>query len=234
MPNFCRREILLIETKGKLLVIDGLDGCGKSTQQDLLVKYLEKKGRNVCGISFPCYDEPSSGAIRMYLRGDFGKKPGDVNPYAASSFYAVDRYASFKTHWGRKYLSGALVVSARYVSSNIFHQMVKLPRSSWDGFINWAEDFEFCKLGLPRPDGLVFLDVETQSAARLLSGRYEGDESKKDIHERDLDYLEKCREAALYACGKLGYKIIKVSRGGNLKNARDIQEEIRIAFAELI
>ncbi|MBQ8569243.1 MAG: deoxynucleoside kinase [Oscillospiraceae bacterium] len=187
-----------------LIVIDGLDGSGKSTQ-------LERV-RSIIGdaefISFPDYERASSALVKMYLNGDFSDTPDGVNAYAASSFYAVDRYASYKQVWEKAYLSDKLIIAARYVSSNALHQMGKLPEKEWDSYLEWLEDYEYDKLGLPRPDAVIFLDMPVEVSQKLLSSRYGGDEQKKDIHESNVDYLKKCRSTALYAAEKCGWQVI--------------------------
>lgn len=193
---------------GKLIVLDGLDGSGKSTQFGLLSEYFQKQGRPVKAISFPDYEDPSSSLVKMYLAGEFGNKPGAVNAYAASSFYAVDRYASYKRFWESAYCSGELILAARYTTSNAIHQMSKLPRTEWDAYLRWLEDYEYGKLGLPRPDAVIFLDMPPEVSQKLMSCRYHGDESKKDIHEQDMVYLKHCREAACYAADFWNWMVI--------------------------
>ncbi len=190
---------------GRLIVIDGLDGCGKSTQLARLDGYFKEKGTDYKQICFPDYDKPSSALVKMYLAGEFGTNAEDVNAYAASSFYAVDRYASYKTCWQKDYEAERLIVAARYTTSNAIHQMSKLPEREWDAYLDWLEDYEYRLLGLPRPDGVVFLDMPLEVAQRLLSHRYEGDESKKDIHERDMSYIRECRRCAEYAAQRMGW-----------------------------
>lgn len=199
---------------GRLIVIDGLDGSGKSTQLTRLHEYLDGCGTNYKPISFPDYDSPSSALVKLYLAGAFGSEADAVNAYAASSFYAVDRYASYKQHWEAAYRAGDLIVAARYTTSNAIHQMSKLPREQWDGFLDWLSAYEYERLGLPRPDRVVFLDMPLEIAQQLLAARYAGDESKKDIHERDVAYLRQCREAALYAAAREGWQVITCGRDG--------------------
>lgn len=187
---------------GRLIVIDGLDGSGKSTQLTHLDAYLQKSGIRYKQICFPDYAQPSSALVKMYLAGEFGTNADAVNAYAASSFYAVDRYASYKKFWQADYEQGALIVAARYTTSNAIHQMAKLPRCEWDAYLHWLEEYEYRLLALPRPDTVLFLDMPPAVSQQLLSHRYEGDESKKDIHERDAAYLRSCRECALYAAGR--------------------------------
>lgn len=200
---------------GKLIVIEGLDGSGKSTQLELLPIKLEKKGIESKTVSFPDYSDPSSTLVKMYLSGEFGERPDDVNAYAASLFYAVDRYASFKKHWGEYYNNGGVVISGRYVTSNAVHQMSKLDENEWDKYSEWLFDLEYQKTAIPKPDLVIMLDMPPAVSQKMLSGRYSGDETKKDIHERDTAYLEKCRKAALYASEKFGWKVINCSDGEN-------------------
>lgn len=197
--------------KGKLLVIDGLDGSGKQTQAQLLAKRLEQEGRAVRQISFPDYEEPSSALVKEYLRGRYGSL-NEVSAYAASSFYAVDRYASYQCHWKEDYQQGKVIVADRYVTSNLIYQLSKLPKELWEGFAAWLEDFEYNKLGLPRPDLVLYLDMEPEVSKKLLSSRYHGDESKRDIHEANFAYLLDCRKSALWAGERYGWRRIPCSR----------------------
>lgn len=206
----------------RLAVIDGLDGSGKTTQFDRLSEYLDNRGTSYRRICFPDYGEPSSALVKMYLAGEFGGSADAVNAYAASSFYAVDRYASYKRFWEEDYRAGRLILAARYTTSNAIHQMAKLPREEWDGYLAWLEDYEYEKLGLPRPTAVAFLDMPTEVSQRLLSHRYAGDESRKDIHERDLAYLRRCRETALYAAERLGWEVVNCARDGAPLPAEEI------------
>lgn len=190
-----------------LIVIDGLDGSGKTTQFDI-IKNLLSENHDVKPISFPDYANPSSALVRMYLGGEISENAADINAYAASSFYAVDRYANYKMVWEDNYKKGDLIFASRYVSSNAIHQMVKLSECEWDNYLKWLSDYEYDKLGLPKPDLVIFLDVPIEISQKLMSGRYEGDESKKDIHEANVAYLHSCRKSALYAADKLGWKVL--------------------------
>ena len=198
---------------GKLIVIEGLDGSGKSTQTPLIAEELRRQGREVRIVSFPVYESDSSALVRMYLGGEFGNKPGDVNAYAASSFYAVDRFASFKKDWGEYYNGGGIIVSGRYTTSNAVHQCSKLPESEWESFLSWLYDFEYNKLGIPKPDKVIFLDMPTEVSQKLLDNRYSSDGGHKDIHECDLEYLNRCRKAALFTAEYSGW--VKISCAEN-------------------
>ena len=212
--------------KGRLVVLDGLDGSGKSTQFERLGEYMQAHGIHYKPISFPDYDQPSSALVKMYLGGEFGSSPEDVNAYAASSFYAVDRYASYKKFWQADYEAGALIFAARYTTSNAIHQMSKLPRERWDAYLEWLEEYEYGRLGLPRPDRVIFLDMPLEVAQSLLAGRYGGDGSRKDIHERDLRYLENCRESALYAAEKRGWSVVGCAYEGKPRTPDSITAEL--------
>ena len=146
-------------SKGKLIVIEGLDGSGKATQAKLLAQHLASQGLPVREVTFPDYASDSSALIKMYLAGQFGSKPDDVNAYAASSFFAVDRYASYKTDWGRFYEEGGVVIADRYTTSNAVHQCSKLPPEQWEEFLHWLFDYEFHLLGLPAPDSVIYLQA---------------------------------------------------------------------------
>ena len=211
---------------GKLIVIEGLDGSGKGTQAAELVKNLEARGMPVRKVSFPDYASDSSALVKMYLSGQFGKEPQDVNAYAASTFFAVDRFASFKRDWGSFYQGGGIVVADRYTTSNAVHQCSKLPQEQWDAFLAWLFDFEYHLLGIPSPDLVVYLSVDPAVSQRLMTGRYQGDESKKDIHEGNLAYLRRSRLAAEYCSRRLGWQEIECCRNGQMRSVEAIQSDI--------
>ena len=210
----------------KLIVIEGLDGSGKSTQIEQIKKYFDSKNINYRQIKLPDYEDRSSTLVKMYLDGEFGSNPYDVNAYAAASFYAVDRYASYKQHWSKDYENGVVILADRYTTSNAVHQTSKLPMNKWDEFLEWLYSYEFDYLGIPKPDTVIYLDMDPQASQKLMSGRYHGDESKKDIHEKDVEYLNKCRKAALYSAEKLGWSVIKYSANGCIRPITSISDEI--------
>ncbi len=215
-----------MSNKPRLIVIEGLDGSGKSTQFDLVSKLLISSGVKLKAISFPDYEQQSSTLVKMYLNGEFSDNADEVNAYAASSFYAVDRYASYKKFWENDYKNGSLILAARYVTSNCIYQMVKLDKSCWNEYIEWLCDYEYVRLGLPRPDSVIFLDMPIEISQKLMSKRYSGDENKKDIHEANIKFLERCREAALYASNKMGWKIVNCSDGEKPLAIEHITREI--------
>ena len=220
---------------GKLIVFEGTVGSGKSTQFGELCRRLDGMGKEYQKLVFPQYDEPSSALIRMYLGGEFGNKPSDVNPYAASAFYAVDRYASLKKVWGAYYEEGGLILTDRYTTSNAVHQAVKCAPEDRPAFLRWLDDFEHDKMGLPRPDLVIYLDMPTQKAVELLRSREAATHTKADIHELDTGYLADCRACALQAAQVLGWKKIScLDAEGALRPIRDIHEEIWSLAAPLL
>lgn len=209
----------------RLIVIEGLDGSGKSTQISCLAKKLVDRKIDYKQIKLPNYESDSSALVKMYLAGEFGKNPEDVNCYAASSFYAVDRFASFKTIWEKDYHDGKLIIADRYTTSNAYHQMIKQPKENWDAFLDWLEDFEYNKIGIPKPDLVIYLDMPIEVSQKLMTSRYSGDEGKKDVHEKNIAYLKSCRIAALYACEKLGWRKINCCNEDKVRTIEDINEE---------
>lgn len=211
---------------GKLIVIEGTDGSGKSTQFGLLSEHLQKDNVEFKHLVFPRYSEPSSALIRMYLGGEFGTNPNDVNAYAASAFYAVDRYASYKMDWGQWYEEGGLILSDRYTTSNAVHQASKEPEDRQGDYLKWLYDFEYDKLGLPSPDLVIYLDVPTDYTERMLRGREQDTNTKADIHEQDMTYLATCRKTGRTAAAYYGWKVIDCVRDGQMRTREDIHEEI--------
>ena len=205
-------------TLGKLIVFEGIDGSGKSTQYRLLCDRLRSEKREFMQIRFPRYDKPSSALLKMYLNGEFGDDPDAVNAYAASSFYAVDRFASFAQDWGGYYKSGGLVLTDRYTTSNAIHQGAKLPPEKRGAFFKWLFEYESDLIGLPAPDLVIFLDIDAGSAARRLGNRQAETYTKGDIHEKDAAYLEHCAQcgkqaALLYGWATVGCVDAGVERG---------------------
>ena len=211
---------------GKLIVIEGTDGSGKSTQFRLLSEHLQQDGIQFQRLVFPRYDQESSSLIRMYLSGEFGTKPTDVNAYAASAFYAVDRFASYKADWGAWYESGGLVLSDRYTTSNAVHQASKEPEDQQDAYLQWLYDFEYEKMGLPRPDLVIYLDVPTEFTEKLLRHREQDTNTQADIHEKDMQYLATCRKTGRFAAEYYGWTVIQCVENGAMRSMEDIHREI--------
>ena len=215
----------------KLIVIEGLDGSGKATQSKLLSSSLTQRGMRVRTISFPDYNSPSSSLVKMYLAGEFGSKADDVNAYAASSFYAVDRYASYKKYWSEDYRNG-IVIADRYTTSNAIHQCSKLDKSQWDEYLEWLFHFEYCLLGIPQPNLVIYLQADPVVSQKLMTCRYDGHEEKKDIHEKDMEYLARCRESAEYCAKKLNWKIVECTINGTMRSIDEIQKDINAIVEE--
>lgn len=212
---------------GKLIVFEGTDGSGKSTQFKRLCTRLEREGVPFRRLVFPQYSEPSSALIRMYLGGEFGVHPSDVNAYAASAFYAVDRYASWKKVWGSYYESGGLILADRYITSNAVHQASKVPEGEREAFFRWLEDFECDKLGLPRADLVFYMDMPTERAVELLRARETATNTHADIHEVDTAYLALCRKTALAAADFYGWqRVACTDEKGGVRSVEEIGEEI--------
>ena len=212
--------------KGKLMVVEGTDGSGKATQTALLYERLQREGRPVRKLTFPRYDQDSSMLVRMYLGGAFGSNPGDVNAYAASTFYAVDRYASYRQDWGSYYESGGLLLTDRYTTSNAVHQAGKLPWEERRAFLDWLFHFEYDLLGLPRPDLVLYLDLPTELSQVLRRQREERNGTHADIHEADEAYLRSCRENAAEVASYAGWRTVHCAAGGRVRPAEEIHEEI--------
>lgn len=211
---------------GKLIVFEGTDGSGKSTQFELLAKRLEAEQIGFQRLRFPQYEEPSSALIRMYLGGAFGDDPEAVNAYAASTFYAVDRYASYQCVWKDYYQGGGLVVSDRYTTSNAVHQGSKVPEGERAEFFRWLYDLEYDRMGLPRPDLVVLLDMPVELSEQLMRKREQSTGTHADIHERDEDYLKKCRDVALHAAKYYGWRTVSCAKDGAIRGVEDIREEV--------
>lgn len=219
---------------GKLIVIEGTDGSGKSTQFGLLTQRLEAEGKAFRRLVFPRYSEPSSALIRMYLQGELGENPGDVNSYAASAFYAVDRYASYKQDWGNWYEQGGLVLSDRYTTSNAVHQAAKEPPERRAEYLAWLYEFEYERLGLPRPDLTIYLDVPTDFTEKLMRRREQDTNTTADIHEKDTAYLATCRQSGRAAAEFYGWTVIDCVRNGAMRSIDDIHNEIFAHVAKLL
>lgn len=207
---------------GRLIVIEGIDGSGKSTQVAYLKARLEREGRSFRYQQFPRYENPSSQLVRMYLGGEFGRDPDRINPYASSAFYAVDRAAAFLQGLGEYYRDGGIILCDRYSTSNAVHQASKLKPEEQIAFTEWLFDFEYGKLGLPKPDLVFFLDISAQRSTSLIKKRGQGE----DIHEADLDYLIRSGAAARRIASHYGWKRISCERDGAMRTPEEIADEI--------
>ena len=213
--------------KGKLIVLEGTDGSGKSTQFARLCQRMEQESQPFHRLVFPRYQEPSSMLLRMYLQGEFGSHPSDVNAYAASTFYAVDRYAAWKQDWGDIYRAGGVILPARYTTSNAVHQGGKLTGEEQRKFFAWLADFEYGKLELPEPDLVLWLDMPTEKAVENLRRRENETHTQGDIHEVDEGYLRQCRACAGAAADYYGWRRVScLDAAGGVRSVEDIHDEI--------
>lgn len=219
---------------GKLVVLEGIDGSGKSAQYRRLVSRFEREGIKYHCIVFPRYDQESSALIRMYLGGQFGEKPEDVNAFAASIFYAVDRYASYMTDWKEYYEQGGLVLSDRFTTSNAVHQGAKLGADEQPAFFDWLYDLEYVKLGLPRPDMVIYLDVDVETSMARMKHRQQKTGRDGDIHERDVEYLQHCLDTAHRAAAHYGWRTVDFKKDGAERAVDEKHEEIFSIVKELL
>lgn len=218
---------------GKLIVIEGLDGSGKSTQIECLASRLAGNNTPFRQVKFPCYALDSSAPVRMYLNGELGELC-DVNPYGGSAFYTVDRYASFLSDWGKDYNSDKIILCDRYTTSNIPHQMSRLPQSEWDSYLLWLKDLEYSKIGLPVPSVVVYLDMPPEVSRKLLEKRCADNNQQMDIHEKDLDYLFSCRTAALYAAERENWHVISCCDGDRMLSVLEMEQLVLEKVREFI
>ena len=214
---------------GKLIVIDGLDASGKETQTELLANYLRQNGKRVRVVSFTRYELKIYEFFKMYLNGELGSHPEDTNAYAASSFFAADRYISYRIDWKKDILDPeTTVIANRYTTANAVHQLAKLPFDMWDGFLSWLWDYEFNKLGIPMPDEILYLEMLPEISMRLIKFRSESTGRVTDIHETDKKFIENSYKAAIYASDKLGWTKITCYEGSEPRTREDIHREILV------
>lgn len=222
--------------KGKLFIIEGSDSSGKATQTEKLYNKLVEDGYKIKMVEYPNYKSESSALVKMYLRGDFGKKPNDVNPYVASTFYAGDRYASFKLEWEEFYNEGGIIIADRYTTSNMIHQAAKMEGEEKDKFLNWLWDFEFNMYKLPIPDSVIFLNMPPEFSEKLMAERANKitGEMEKDIHERDKEYLINSYNNSLYIADKYKWNKVSCTLGEKIKTIDEIHHDVYMIIKELL
>jgi arginine/lysine/ornithine decarboxylase/thymidylate kinase len=232
------RELMLVKKeplkmdkkhKGQLIVIEGVDGSGKQTQTQLLYDRLLKQGEKVMKISYPRYDKKSSAMVKLYLEGAFGKDPGTISPYIASTFYAADRYASYKEDYEDFLNQGGLVLVDRYTTSNMVHQAGKIKDSEErKRFLDWLWDFEFNLYGLPIPDQVFFLNIPPAINQQLIKNRKNKitGKQKKDIHENSPEHLLDSYHSALALVAEYGWTEINCVHDNRLRSIESIHEQI--------
>jgi dTMP kinase len=211
---------------GRLIVLEGIDGSGKSTQFKLLCDRFSRENRDFMRLRFPRYNEPSSALIRMYLGGEFGNDPDAVNAYAASTFFAVDRFASYMLDWRKYYNDGGLILTDRYTTSNAIHQGAKLPFEQRRHFFKWLYDYEFTLMGLPAPDLVIYMDIDADSAGRRLSRRQTETGAAGDIHENDAVFLDQCAKCGVEAAEYYNWKSIACLSENRERSEEEIHREI--------
>ena len=211
---------------GKLIVFEGTDGSGKATQVKRLCRHLKAEGIAYREIDFPRYGNPFAEPARLYLKGELGTKPGDVNAYAASILYAVDRYASYKQDWGSFYQTGGLVIADRYTTSNAVHQASKLREEKRGEYLNWLFDLEYQRLGLPKPDLVFYLDMPVEMSEQMMRKREAASGTHADIHEQDEAYLKDCRNNAQKIVTAYGWTLIPCAENGRVCTVEEIHERI--------
>lgn len=214
---------------GKLFVIEGLDGSGKQTQTQLLTERLKKENIDVRHVEYPNYRSESSALVKMYLRGDFGASADDVDAYVSSTFYAADRYASYKTEYEDFYLGGGIVLADRYTTSNMVHQASKIKdEAEKEKYLDWLWDYEFNLYKIPVPDKVLFLDVNPETSKKLTENRLNKitHETQKDIHERDYEYLSRSYENAIMLCEKYSWERIHCDKNGVMRSIKEINDEL--------
>ncbi|PKM72137.1 MAG: thymidylate kinase [Firmicutes bacterium HGW-Firmicutes-16] len=212
--------------QGKLIVLEGIDGSGKSTQFKLLTERLEKEGVPFRKLVFPRYEKSSSSLLRSYLSGEFGKEPGDVSAFAASTFFFVDRFASFKTDWGEYYNNGGTIICDRYTTSNAIHQGAKLPENELNAFLDWLYDFEFRLMELPKPDVVLYMDIDLETCLSQMKARQVETKTTGDIHETNADYLAACLLTGERAAHRLGWMKVRCLENGVMRGFSEIHEDV--------
>lgn len=220
--------------EGKLIVIEsGTDSSGKETQTKKLYQRLKKEKPSVRKVEYPNYDSQSSALVKMYLEGKFGGQADDVNAYAASTFFAVDRYASFKQEWQTDYQQGKIIIADRYTTSNMVHQAAKINNEAKrEEYLNWLWELEFDKLGLPVPDCVIFLDVPPEKSRQLLKTREE--KKAEDIHEKDKHHLNQAYETACLIAEKFNWEKIDCLQQGKLQSIEQIHQKIYTRVEEVL
>ena len=222
---------------GKLIVIEGTDSSGKETQTKKLYERLANEVEKVRKISFPNYESPACEPVKMYLAGAFGDNALNINPYPVSTMFAIDRYASYKMDWESFYNAGGIIVTDRYTTSNMVHQASKIENiDETSKYLGWLEDLEYNKMGIPKPDLVIFLNMPTEMAVKLMEARKNKitGEEKKDIHEKDTSYLKKSYDNACDIAKKYNWQEIKCVENKRLKTIEEIGEEIYTLVKEIL
>lgn len=215
--------------RGLLIVLDGIDGAGKGTQAKLLADRLEAEGRAVRRVSFPRYGTPGAKLVELYLNGAIASDPKDVPARAASVFYSMDRHMAAPEL--RSWLeAGDLIISDRYVASNMGHQGGKIENEKeFQGYICWLEDLEYNQLEVPRPDLNIIFHVSPEVSQANVDRKAARDytEMKRDIHEGDTAHL--AAASAVYrriATTLPGFCLIDAAPDGQMLSIEDIHAQV--------
>ncbi len=220
-----------------LIVIEGVDASGKATQTKKLCERLTAEGKSIMKITFPDYDSPSSAPVKMYLSGELGETADSVNAYAASALFAVDRFCSYRKNWKSFLDGGGIVIADRYVTSNFIHQASKISdKTERDKYLDFQADFEYEKIGLPKPDAVLFLDVPPEVSLELIAKRENkfDAEAVHDIHERDSNHLFKAYESTVYVADKFGFIKIQCTEEKTLKTIDEIADLVYKSIENII
>ncbi|MBE7030041.1 MAG: thymidylate kinase [Ruminococcaceae bacterium] len=223
--------------QSRLIVIEGVDASGKETQARCLYERLRAQREDVFSVRFPNYESESSALVKMYLRGDFGERAEDVNAYTASVFFAADRAASVLGQWRKEFFGGGVVIADRYTPSNLIHQASKIKgQNERDAFLDWSCELEYEKMGLPKPDLVIFLDMPPEYARQLMAGRENKiDHSQsKDIHERDASHLQSAYDSAVYVAKRSGWKTVHCVKDGKIRTVEEIADEVYASVSALL
>jgi len=215
--------------KGKLIVIEGVDSSGKETHTKMLFRRLLNESYNIRMVEYPDYGSQSSALVKMYLNGEFGSSPEDVNPYAASTFFAIDRFASYKIKWQKFYEEGGIVIADRYTMSNMIHQAYKIKDKEQKlAFLRWLWDLEFVKLGIPVPDCVIFLDMPPEYGRKLMKERKNKitGMAEKDIHEKSAGHLTDSYNNACDIAEIYNWKHVHCVRDEKIRDISEINDEI--------
>ena len=208
---------------GKLIVIEGVsDGVGKTTQIKELYNKLVESGKKVVYHHFPSYGSVGASLVEEYLKGNLGKREG-IGPYAISSFYAMDRFYVYHNELKKALNEGKIVLLDRYTTSNLIYQGSFFEDK--DEFLDYVTDYEYNKLGLKKPDLVIFLKLDKSIAKELRKNR-DTDGVEGDINEKDTVFLDKVYDNSLYVADKYDFKVIECSKDGVLRSIDDISREV--------
>lgn len=222
---------------GKLIVIDGTDGSGKQTQMEILENKLKEGNIDYKKISFPNYNSPSSSLVKMYLSGEFGQDAKKVSPYIASTFFAADRYATYKKELEEYYENGGLILADRYTTANMVHQAGKIKDEvERKKFLDWLWDLEFNLYKIPVPTKVFFLDMPPEYTIKLMENRKNkfAENEIKDIHERDRVHLQESYEAACKLAKSYNWVKINCIHNEEIRTIEEIGKEIFNIVKEIL